>query len=323
MRKHINNVLSLISKNPYSFTLIVLIMICISMIPNCIKMLGSGTQVHYLVPPFNPFGVSYGTFMEANFTFTSLDFLKTFLIVLGLLLVTAFLKAGYLSYLDSEKDEKNHTSLFFLMGIKKLFRAWGALIIQTIVGTIVLLAIFLLIAQVFIPTPTFSYYVFLASLAILALLIVVFFIFVIYEAVLTDTPFFSIISASFRKAKKVFARLYLYSLLLVIFYIIMSIYLPSCIFIPIATLVSILAIAFIYYPLYKLASEKDTEKKEKTPKYADIKKATGDYVGSRNEIFHNLSCRHAKRIEYGTETYFSSREEAIEKEFAPCKHCKP
>ena len=323
MRKHINNVLSFISKNPYSFTLIVLIMICVSMIPNCIKILGSGVHVHHIIPPFNPFGVSYGTFMKANLILTFMGFLKILLVALGLLLVTAFLKAGYLSHLDSKKDEKNHISLFFLMGIKKLFRAWGALIIQAIVGTIVLLAIFLLIALVFIPTPTLSYYIFLAALVVLALLIIVFFIFMVYEAVLTDTPFFSIIPASFRKAKKVFGLLYLYSLLLVIFYIVMSIYLPSCIFIPITTLVTILAITFIYYPLYKHASEKPEEKKQKTPKYADIKKATGDYVGSRNEIFHKLSCRHAKRIEYGTETYFSSRGEAVGKEFAPCKHCKP
>ena len=46
-------------------------------------------------------------------------------------------------------------------------------------------------------------------------------------------------------------------------------------------------------------------------------------AGSNTNKFHNTDCHHAKKIEPGTEIYFSSREEAIRRGYVPCKVCDP
>jgi hypothetical protein len=323
MRKHVNNVVSFISKNPYSFVLITLIMICASMIPVIIRYLGSSSYLAMTSP--YPFGIEHVQIIYHPVAATFASKLMDYIIELTLLLIPSFLFAGFLSYLDSKKDEKNHLSLFFSRGIKKLFRAWGAFIVLTVVMILWHMAFHFFALQFIEMIPASLGFVFEIFSVSLILLVLVFFIFMIFEAVLTKTKFFLTIPASFRKAKKVFGLLFLFSLLVAFLYKIplLLVSTSDCLATILNSLITILATAFIFYPLYKHASEKPEEKKQKTPKYADMKKATGDYVGSRNEIFHKLSCRHAKRIEYGTETYFSSREEATGKGFAPCKHCKP
>ncbi len=46
-------------------------------------------------------------------------------------------------------------------------------------------------------------------------------------------------------------------------------------------------------------------------------------AGSNTNKFHNTDCHHAKKIEPGTEIYFSSRDDAIRRGYVPCKVCDP
>ena len=135
MRKHVNNVVSFISKNPYSFVLIVLIMICISMTPYLLSSFFTGLVVDVDTIPYFllPFGLML-TLTERVVSAFLMNIFRNIIVFLVMSLISAFLYGAFLAYLDSGKTEKNRIAIFFSTGIKKLFRAWGALTIQTIIG---------------------------------------------------------------------------------------------------------------------------------------------------------------------------------------------
>lgn len=50
----------------------------------------------------------------------------------------------------------------------------------------------------------------------------------------------------------------------------------------------------------------------------------GQFVGSKNsDVFHYVSCGYVKRIKEENKVYFSSYDDAVSKEYRPCKVCKP
>ena len=58
--------------------------------------------------------------------------------------------------------------------------------------------------------------------------------------------------------------------------------------------------------------------------YASEEVSGGSYVASKNsDKFHTSSCGHAERIKSGNRIYFSSRQDALDSGYSPCKHCDP
>ncbi len=260
MKKYINNVISLISRNPSAFFIILLIIIGFTLLP---YLLFSGSLGPGMTPMPNPYGmfqspnVGAGTGVAPQLgNLVGL----LFLFVIILIVITSFTTAGFLSYLNSKKNEDNHVALFFNMGLKKFGRVLGASLLQAlltfVIGLIVGLILGLIFFSVFMSgnISGILFVAFIITFAVTA--VALFFMFMMYEAALTDTPVLSTIGISFKKAKSVYWSLFGLALLLgIVNYIILSLVSGLYVALIISIVITVLSQAFLFYPLYKHASE--------------------------------------------------------------------
>ncbi|MEZ4812636.1 MAG: hypothetical protein R2883_03980 [Caldisericia bacterium] len=211
---------------------------------------------------------------------------------------------------------------------------------------ITLFVVILLTSILFRVVPAYaikaaSYSLTGVPLAFIVILLVstlsVFFVFIPYEAVFNDGSFGSLMSNAFKKAIKVYWKLFILTFVIwALFYLVAWIFGISTFAlemksferyfeVSLGTVFVIFSMIFIYYPLYKNATELLWEKNEEPQKIeeTDIRVHKTEYIGSDNYVFHKTTCFHVKQIAPGTEDYFETREEAIEKGYDPCKHCRP
>ena len=76
---------------------------------------------------------------------------------------------------------------------------------------------------------------------------------------------------------------------------------------------------------WQVETERDEEKKATSSPAPEQDKGTGQkYYGSKNsDVFHYPWCKHAASIKPNNLRVFSSRQEAIDRGYRPCKVCKP
>ncbi|HOO97451.1 MAG TPA: hypothetical protein PKV16_06845 [Caldisericia bacterium] len=86
-----------------------------------------------------------------------------------------------------------------------------------------------------------------------------------------------------------------------------------------------LMIPLVLYLIDLFSRDKNPEvkapKEKEPPKKAAVSEIKGNFIGSKNMVFHLPSCRFAKKIKKGTEVWFEKREDALAAGYDPCDHC--
>ncbi|MEZ4812637.1 MAG: hypothetical protein R2883_03985 [Caldisericia bacterium] len=346
MQKHLDNVKIRIKSNPWQFALVFLIVLLLSSLFHTFVL-----SIRFLAPiqfgtiiPNVEFLVSAGLFLSYG---SITEYLLLCLAVVLSIAVGSFLIAGYLSCLEIKETfekSKNWFQIFFSEGVKRFSNVFIVSIINYLI--LYLLTMLLSFAITFIVVDTvfgsssFGSLVFIFLIVVLFIVLSIFFVFIPYEAVFSKKSTGFIVSSALKKASKVFGSLTLVTFLTWLVYILIYwlfirtvIYTTQYIAVQFffvsffGFLLAVSAMTFFYFPLYKKASviidaaEPVTFIEETTAESESIHKT--EYIGSHNNVFHKTNCWHVEQILPGTEVYFESREEAIEKGFEPCKHCNP
>jgi len=310
--------LLVIKKSPFSFVIMFFVSVGLFLIPYISAHYFIGpldSELCLMTPPslFSSYVLPLGLIFYTGSKYLAL----IIVIVMSSLLVSTFAHTGLILYLDSRSYKINPFSVFFFKGTKKYFRVFCVILLQS----------FVLLAIIFIPYMFFLmsvwYNVFYRWIVeSIFSIFYLFFIFMVFEAVLTDVPVFSTIKTSFKKTANVFLSLFM----CVIAYSGIRYYLQYSNISPyssssIHVIVVVLFLIFFIYPLFKHSTHQTYLNRFNL--FNKRKKYPTKFVGSRNNIFHRVGCSHAKRIEPGTEVYFSTRKNAIESGFIECKDCKP
>ncbi len=355
MQKYLNKINSRIKSNPWQFVLVFLIVLLLSSLFHTfvisIRFLAP-IQFGSIVPNIEFLGaaglfLSYGSVPE---------YLLLCLAVVLSIAVGSFLIAGYLPCLDMRETwekSKSWITTFFNEGIKRFFNVFVVSIINYLI--LYVLTMLLSFAMTFIVvdaifgSSSFGSLIFIFLIVVVFVILSVFFVFMPYEAVFSKKSTGSVITTALKKSSKVFGSLILVTFLVWVSYILIYwafirtvVYTTQYIAVQFffvsffGFLLTVLAMTFFYFPLYKKASAivdgesvPFVEESEETPLIASSTTTEQErvhkteYIGSHNNIFHKTNCWHVEQILSGTEIYFESREEAIEKGFEPCKHCNP
>ncbi len=337
MRKHIRSVVSSIRSNPWQFigvfliTLILIYFIYITFYRICYL---PPVQFGIVIP--NPSML----FLPSAFVLhVGANILNILWIILGLgvvLAVGAFISAGFLHCLELTDKKDDWLKTFFVQGAKRFPKTLPTSIINFLIlfGIVALFALIPYLFRLDVSAP-------IVGILLLASVIVLsnFFVFMVFESVFSKKCVTKLIPDACNKALKVFGNLTIISLIIwILFTSIMMIFGISKIYnwstfyslLAVGSLIHLLSIVFLYYPLYKNATELLGEKigepekveSQKTEEPEERVHKT-EYIGSDNYVFHKTTCFHVKQIAPGTEDYFETREEAIEKGYEPCKHCRP
>ena len=227
----------------------------LGLLPDLLLRLFAGTGYN----PFASFSMSMGT-MGIEEAISVLGYLAGILLLYMLfsLLITPFIDAGFLSCLDSNKNEENHVSLFFNMGMKKYGKALGAMFLMILM--IIVLGIGALIVS-FLLSFLFMFLgeagmILVQIIVLLAMLVgTIFLLFMIKDAVIGGVPVGGTIASSFKKVKKVFWPLFGLLILVSIVTYAFSSFLPGILATLFGIIIGLFAEVFLFYPLYKHASE--------------------------------------------------------------------
>lgn len=261
----------LISENVGMFFGIVLFMTFLEYIPVVISNRVIGT---------NLFTNSFSDGFRASQSYGHMQYgynvggylLVLILIVILQYAINSFTMGGFLSYLDSGKDEKNKFSFFSTQGLNKWGRMFGGYLLQMAILLLFAVAIGIVLGIILAAFLTSRYdssgSIFSLSgllTLILSLIIATFIAYIPYEVALSDLPVTRCISSAMAKARKLFWPTFgvvtlLYLLGYGISWTLGVAYSPYSIAIIVAYLYFIvgnLAVTFLLYPLYKSASETD------------------------------------------------------------------
>jgi hypothetical protein len=207
-----------------------------------------------------------------------ITFIKDFLIIMVLSLLiyavlSSFTEGGFLSYLHRGKSEKNdYVSFFFSSALGKWGRMIVATIIQLLLIVITTIVIFVISSALtsFLTNsqnidPVLVLFVILPILLgclFVLISIVVFTWFITFESACTDGTFGEWVTNSFAKIKKVYWLMFLWIIVYyVIYYTLTKLglyigYYTHYIAIFVVNGIFILFTTYIFYPLYRLGTER-------------------------------------------------------------------
>ncbi len=204
------------------------------------------------------------------------------------ILISAFTEGGFLSYMHRGiSKKKDYVVFFFESAVNKWGRMIGASIIQQLIMFVTLVVIYLFSALLgtFINQADYNGFIALFSLFIgIPLLLAcmyglicipVFTWFITFESACTDETVGKWISNSFTKAKKVFWPMFLWVTVVIIFssIIYVGLYFGQIAYHLSYIIYSIIVVcltAYVFYPLYRLASERHNKQLKENEKVHNL-----------------------------------------------------
>jgi len=274
MKKYISKVSELVKHNTGAFLWILFICGGLSTLSSFIsdaitlKMLGCNYSNGFFDP-------NYLESLQTNSSQSGSSFLLLIIVVLLIITIfSAFIEGGFLSYLKRGKQEEGYIKFFFKSALGKWGRMIGAGLIQILMifvlmigGMIVISIPIVIIGPLGDATGFVGYHamtlviLFTLTVAFILISTIVFTFFITFEAALTGRTVGEWVSNSFAKTKKVFWSMFLWNFVLfVVMFLVSSLaqynalirYSSYFLFIVFAWYL----MAFVFYPLYNLATER-------------------------------------------------------------------